>query len=243
MQAPDKIETRAGVRGNGSLRLQILEGLAEHIHLGPGRRLERRHHGVERLIFVFNEALPAHHRELGDRLRLPWRRLRPGLGKLEQSRPGKRASRRQRGAALKNSAASKVLHSGFSLWCFLVSQAFSRLPVVSSNRCTSDGSGFNRTLSPGLNWCRSRNTATTCSPPSLAKTWVSEPVGSTTTISASAPSSAMVKCSGRMPYTAGRPSELAGADASGSFTPFGPSKPALPFDLTLPLGNSSPASR
>jgi len=38
---------------------------------------------------------------------------------------------------------------------------------------------------------------------------VSEPVGSTTTISASAPSSAMVKCSGRMPYTAGRPSELA----------------------------------
>src|SRR6185437_8827442 len=55
------------------------------------------------------------------------------------------------------------------------------------------------------------NTATTCSPPSLAKTWVSEPVGSTTTISASAPSSAMVKCSVRTPYTAGRPSELAGA--------------------------------
>jgi len=34
----------------------------------------------------------------------------------------------------------------------LISQAFSRLPVVSSNRWTSDGSGFNRILSPGLNW-------------------------------------------------------------------------------------------
>ena len=33
----------------------------------------------------------------------------------------------------------------------------------------------------------------------------------------------------------GRPSELAGADASGSLTPFGPSKPAQPFDFTLPL--------
>src|SRR3984893_4904390 len=54
-------------------------------------------------------------------------------------------------------------------------------------------------------------------------------------ISASAPPWAMVKCSGRMPYTAGRPSELAGADASGSLTPFGPSKPALPFDFTFPL--------
>src|SRR5690606_41322426 len=35
-----------------------------------------------------------------------------------------------------------------------------RLPVASSNRCTSLGSGLRRTLSPGWKRWRSRNTAT-----------------------------------------------------------------------------------
>src|SRR6478736_2915484 len=32
MQAPDQIEARASVRGDGSLRLHVLEGLAEYVH-------------------------------------------------------------------------------------------------------------------------------------------------------------------------------------------------------------------
>ena len=75
--------------------------IREHVHLGAGRRLERRDHGVERIVLGRHEALPAHHGELGALFRLPWRGLRPGLGKFQQGRPGKCAGRSKRGAALK----------------------------------------------------------------------------------------------------------------------------------------------
>src|SRR5260370_1636663 len=200
MQAPGEIKARAGVGGNRRLRLHVLGRFREHVHFSTGRSLECRNHGVERIVFRRHEALPAHHGKLGARLRLPLRRLRPGLGEIEQSWPGQRAGRGQCGTALKKRAASKVVHSPSSLEYFLViAQPFSRLPVVSSNRCTSDGSGLSRILSPGLNSWRSRNTATTCSPPILANTWVSQPVGSTTRIPPSAPTSSMRKRLDRTP--------------------------------------------
>src|SRR6266849_9283345 len=40
MQTPGQIEAGAGVRRDRSLRLHVLEGLAEYVHLGAGRRLE-----------------------------------------------------------------------------------------------------------------------------------------------------------------------------------------------------------
>src|ERR1019366_2483102 len=135
MQTPGQIETGAGVRGDGSLWLHVLKGFTEHVHLCPGGCLEGRDHRIESIILRRHEALPTHDGELGALLGFPRRGLCPGLGKVEQSRPGKRAGRRQRGAALKKSTASEVMHSRSSLWSFLICYAFSRLPVASSNRC------------------------------------------------------------------------------------------------------------
>ena len=125
MQAPGEIEALPGVGRHGCLRLNVLEGLAEHVHLGAGGGLECRDHRVERFIFGRHEALPAHHRELGALLRLPGRGLRPGFCEVEQRRPGQRAGRRQRGAALKQSATCKVLHgpsSRLSIFWLLLSR-------------------------------------------------------------------------------------------------------------------------
>src|SRR6266849_7879386 len=115
MQTPGQIEARAGVRRDRGLRLHVLKGLAEYVHLGAGGGLECSDHRVEGIVFRGYEALPAHHGKLRTAFRLPGSRLRPGLGKVEQGRPGQRASRRKRGAALKKSSASKVMHSLFSL--------------------------------------------------------------------------------------------------------------------------------
>src|SRR6266545_7406619 len=54
--------------------------------------------------------------------------------------------------------------------------ACNRLPVGSSNKWTSRGSGLSRILSPGLNRWRSRKTAMMSSPPMRATTWISGPV-------------------------------------------------------------------
>ncbi len=101
VQTPSQIEPRAGVRRDGGFWLHVLEGLAEHVHFGAGGGLECSDHGIEGIVFRRHEAFPAHHGQFGARLRLPRRGICPGLGKVEQSRPGQRAGRSQRGAALK----------------------------------------------------------------------------------------------------------------------------------------------
>ena len=100
MQSPRQIEAGAGVCGDGCLRLHVFEGFAEHVHLGAGRRLECRDHGVESVVFRRNEALPSHHGELRALFCLPWRRLCPGFGPIEQSRAAERAGRGNRRASL-----------------------------------------------------------------------------------------------------------------------------------------------
>ena len=115
MQAPGKVEARAGIRRNRSLGLYVLEGFAEHVHFGARGSLECCDHGVEGVVFRRHETLPSHYGQLGAAFGLPWRALRPSLRKLQQGGPGKRAGRRQRGTALKKRTASKVMHSLFSL--------------------------------------------------------------------------------------------------------------------------------
>src|SRR5436305_13788784 len=116
MEAPGEVEARAGIRGNRSLRLHVLEGFAEHVHFGAGGGLECCNHGVEGLVLRRHETLPSHYGQLGAAFGLPWRALRPSLCELQQSGPGERAGRRQRGTALKKRTASTVMHSLYSLY-------------------------------------------------------------------------------------------------------------------------------
>ncbi len=128
VEAPCEIEAGTGIGGDRSFRLHVLKGFAEYVHLGSGRGFECRHHRVERVILRGHEALPAHHRELGARLRLPRRGLRPGLGEVEQRRPGQCTGCCQRGTALKQRAAGKVVHSHFLPLGFLLLKSLVACP-------------------------------------------------------------------------------------------------------------------
>ena len=77
---------------------------------------------------------------------------------------------------------------------------------------------------------RSRKTPLICAPPSERTTCVSEPVGSTTTISAAKPfcRSVNTRCSGRTPYMTGVPSEIATPDGIGSRVPPAAKKQGAP---------------
>ena len=48
--------------------------------------------------------------------RLPRRIRRPGLGEIEQRLAGQRGAGRERGAALKQTAAGEIMHRRLSLW-------------------------------------------------------------------------------------------------------------------------------
>src|SRR5262249_23525030 len=150
--------------------------------------------------------LPAHHGQLGARLRLPLRRLCPGLGKVQQLVAGQQGGRR--GPALQQASPIEIksTHGALSsvvalfgrlirlVWRYRRATAQSRLPVSLSNRCAAFGRGARRIFSPGDTAWRSRNTAITSWLPTRATIWVSEPVGSTTTTSASTPSLASSRC-------------------------------------------------
>src|SRR5882757_11006136 len=210
IETPDHVEALPGIGGDRRLGLQIVIGLVGDVDGDAGGLLE----GIDDLhegdVFSLDEALPAQKVDLGAGFRLPLRGLCPRLGVAQQLIGRHRCRRGQRhGAALEQGTPvrGKIRH----LWCspsligsfaepivyFL--NNYSRLPVSLWNRCAALGRGRRWIFSPGCTARRSRKIAMMSWVPIRATIWVSEPVGSTTSTSASIPSSANSRCSGRMP--------------------------------------------
>jgi len=77
-----------------------------------------------------------------------------------------------------------------------------RIVVAASKKWLGLWAKLNGTLSPGAIESRVRNTHDIGCLPMIAVAWVSDPVGSTVTISAGTPlASSMTMCSGRIPKT------------------------------------------
>src|SRR5882672_1104665 len=180
------------------------------------------------LVFVaLDEALPAQHAQLCALLGFPGRRLALRFG---EQRYTARCTGGDAGGNLQKIPTLDVAH-GPSFWVmtFCGDDIYTSLsPLAGSKRKVSWG--FNRTAVPGRKVWRSRTTAVTSVPASLQKICVSAPVGSTTTTSASTPSSATAKCSGRTPTTTSRPSATPECAGMGRCTP-SPTATASPAPL------------
>ena len=115
VETPEQVRSGAGIGGNRGFRLHVLVGFARDVDLHAGRLgegIDQRHEGV---VLGLHEIFPSQHGQLRAALRLPWRRLRPGLGPVEQGRTGKRAGGGERGAACDQGTAGEMVMAASSV--------------------------------------------------------------------------------------------------------------------------------
>ena len=85
IQAPEQVRALTGIGGDRRLGLHVVERFIGDVDLDAGRLGEVGDQLHESVLLGLDEVLPAQQRELGVALRLPWRRLGPGASTIRSS--------------------------------------------------------------------------------------------------------------------------------------------------------------